>query len=434
VALTSLISLVAITIRSNFLFTEEGGTTTFTYCFQLIMTPYGILAVPIATVLYPRMARAYVNGDIPELGRIVRTAMGATVAVVLPVSIGLFLLAEPVIELLFERGAFHAGDTWTTARFLQVYAWVLVPHSLSILLSRPFYSMSDTRTPAAIQAGGILLSLLFAWLLLPSLGIQAVAWGALLGNGLGCGSAMVLLTLRLGMAGSFANLIGGVVRLVVAALVPIFLVGSILPLLAVPELRFVAPITRPAIVGQFDQVLYSATPGVSNTIPMSKWRSWWATYYPHRSPPEPLIPGGDERRLLVVWFPQGSLPSNAVAATLTPTGPKLQFRLMERVPQTWPSGPSIQQGAVIQWPDSVLPVHSVWLSSVDWPSAGSWFRILSPVLWCGGGGVLILLLYGAGLWVLRVEELRFIQRGFGSSPARGELDKEQDQRDSPSAG
>ncbi|MCX7624700.1 MAG: murein biosynthesis integral membrane protein MurJ, partial [Candidatus Sumerlaeaceae bacterium] len=153
-------NLVATIVRSNFLYTVGSGFTTYTFCFQLIMMPYGIIAVSIATVLYPVLAEHAARGSKSEF---LRTLVGGTKwtsFVLLPIVVVMSGLAEPIVRVVFERGQFSYANTRFTAQFLAIYALSILPYSLVVLATRAFYAQKDTLTPMWINIFGVILSIL----------------------------------------------------------------------------------------------------------------------------------------------------------------------------------------------------------------------------------------------------------------------------------
>jgi putative peptidoglycan lipid II flippase len=86
----------------------------------------------------------------------------------LPATVGLILLREPLVALLFQRGAFGAEDTQLVAWALLWYAAGLVGHSVVEIASRAFYALHDTRTPVIVGVGAMGLNVVLS-LTLPAL-------------------------------------------------------------------------------------------------------------------------------------------------------------------------------------------------------------------------------------------------------------------------
>ena len=87
----------------------------------------------------------------------------------------LIVLAQPVISVLFERGAFTHGDLVRTAGAMQFYAIGLLGLAASILLTRCFFAMRDSRTPVIVASSVMVLNVILSALLVHPFGINGLA-------------------------------------------------------------------------------------------------------------------------------------------------------------------------------------------------------------------------------------------------------------------
>jgi len=169
-----LANLVGTVVRSNFLYTVGSGFTTYTFCFQLIMMPYGIIAVSLATVLYPLLAEHAASNRKELFLESLMVGSRWTIFSLLPVVVLMSGLAEPIVRVVFERGQFSYANTRFTAQFLAIYALSILPYALVILASRAFYAQKDTATPMWINVAGVILNTACTVLLYRSLSILAI--------------------------------------------------------------------------------------------------------------------------------------------------------------------------------------------------------------------------------------------------------------------
>lgn len=122
---------------------------------RLIELPLGVVGVAMGTVLVPEMTRAIRSGDRAALVEAESRGLELATALVLPATLGLIVLAHPVIRVLFEHGAFTAADTAATAQALAILALGLPAHVLAKVLSPAFFAREDTRTPLIAALAGI---------------------------------------------------------------------------------------------------------------------------------------------------------------------------------------------------------------------------------------------------------------------------------------
>ena len=136
---------------------------------RVMELPIGIFTAAIATVVFPLIARHASRLDWTQLGADYHKGMRLVLVINVPAAAGLALLSEPIVRLLFERGAFGAADTALMTPILAVYALGLPFLSFTSLTLRGFYALKDTATPvraAALSFGvNLVLSIgLMPWL------------------------------------------------------------------------------------------------------------------------------------------------------------------------------------------------------------------------------------------------------------------------------
>ncbi len=147
----------------------------------LLLFPVGVLAIPFAEASLPAFSSLWVDRDQEGLVRQYHWALRRVLFLVIPATVGLAVLAKPLVGVLFERGAFDAEATSLTAGALVFYAVGLAGHGAVEVLARVFYSMQDTRTPVFIGAASLVLHMLLSWLLSLSMGIDGLALGVSVG-------------------------------------------------------------------------------------------------------------------------------------------------------------------------------------------------------------------------------------------------------------
>ena len=109
----------------------------------------------MGTVLVPALTQAIRDGDHAAMTQAESRGLELAVALALPATLAMMVLAEPIIRILFEHGAFTSADTDATARALQMLAVGLPAHVLTKTLSPAFFARDDTRTPLIATLSGI---------------------------------------------------------------------------------------------------------------------------------------------------------------------------------------------------------------------------------------------------------------------------------------
>ena len=122
---------------------------------RLIELPLGMVGVAMGTVLIPELTRALHGNDKGAIAHAESRALELAAGLALPAMLGLIVLSEPIVRLLFEHGAFTAADTASTAQALIWLALGLPAHVLVKTLSPAFFAREDTWTPLLATAEGI---------------------------------------------------------------------------------------------------------------------------------------------------------------------------------------------------------------------------------------------------------------------------------------
>jgi putative peptidoglycan lipid II flippase len=156
----------------------EGSISYMNWATTLIQFPHGLVATAISIAILPtlsRQAAAVVRDGVAEGRTAFRDTLGlglrlATV-LILPATIGLFVLATPIVDLLFEHGAFNATDTGITVLALRLYLIGLPFAAVDLLLIYAFYAQQDTLTPAVVGLLSLAVYMIIALTLMPRYGL-----------------------------------------------------------------------------------------------------------------------------------------------------------------------------------------------------------------------------------------------------------------------
>ncbi len=148
---------------------------------RLIELPLGIVGVAMGTVLIPELSRAVRGGDAQAVSYAELRALELAAGLALPATLGLIVLAEPIVRLLFEHGAFTASDAASTARALAWLSLGLPAHVLFKALAPAFFARENTTTPLIAVAKGLALALATTFLLGHLFGAEGIAAGVALG-------------------------------------------------------------------------------------------------------------------------------------------------------------------------------------------------------------------------------------------------------------
>ena len=122
----------------------EGSVSYLYYADRLVQFPLGIFAQATATAVLPSLSRQAANGDHAGMGDTFGHAMSLVLFITIPAMVGLIILRDPIVALLFKRGAFDAQTTRLTADALLYYALGLWAFSAVRIVVSTFYALQDT--------------------------------------------------------------------------------------------------------------------------------------------------------------------------------------------------------------------------------------------------------------------------------------------------
>lgn len=125
----------------------EGSVSWLQYAFRLVQLPIGMFGVAISIASLPLLAKQASQNKIDELRQTFVSALTMVMALCLPASIGLIILAEPIIAVIFEHGAFTSADTRATAMALSLYAVGLFGYAANKVVVPVFYAIKAPRFP-----------------------------------------------------------------------------------------------------------------------------------------------------------------------------------------------------------------------------------------------------------------------------------------------
>lgn len=180
-----------------------GGIAYMNWATTLVQFPQGLVATAISVAILPTLARQSAER---AAQRAFKDTLGLglrlTTTLILPAAMGLFVLAVPIIALLFEHGAFAAGDTEITAQALRLYLIGLPFAAIDLLLVYAFYARKDTLTPALVGVVSLAVYMLAALSLFESWGLFSLMIADSLKHFVHALIAGILLARRLGGFGS----------------------------------------------------------------------------------------------------------------------------------------------------------------------------------------------------------------------------------------
>jgi len=198
-AVTQLNVLVSTFLAS---YLPEGSVSYLYYADRLLEFPMGIFAIAIATAVLPSMSECSAKGDEEGLKEILSFALRLVFFVTLPAMVGLIVLRLPILNLLFQRGAFTAQSTEMTAQALLYYALGLAAFAGVRIVVPVFYSLQDSKTPVKVAFLALLANAGLGCILMIPLRHGGLALATSLAAGLNFALLLVLVKKKLGWIGA----------------------------------------------------------------------------------------------------------------------------------------------------------------------------------------------------------------------------------------
>jgi putative peptidoglycan lipid II flippase len=177
---------------------EQGAVSWLQYAFRLMYLPIGLFGVSIATAALPDLSKQAAEADKAAMRSTISSGLRLMLMLNVPATIGLIVLAEPIVAFLLEHGKFTSHDTAATAAALMFYAPGLLGYSAVKIASPSFYALRDSRTPVIISMASVALNLALNLVLVRVMGYRGLALGTAIAALFNALALLVLLGRRIG--------------------------------------------------------------------------------------------------------------------------------------------------------------------------------------------------------------------------------------------
>lgn len=167
-------SSVQVNVMINTMFASnlgDGPIFWLQIAFRLMQLPLGLFGVALGTVTLPVLARSIAAGRTVEFRQNLAKGMRLAFLLTIPSTLGLIVLAEPIISVLYQHGRFAVDQTMQAAAALKFYAIGLVAYSSMKVLVPAFYAMDRRTTPMYVSFVAIGVNLVLNWLFTFRLGL-----------------------------------------------------------------------------------------------------------------------------------------------------------------------------------------------------------------------------------------------------------------------
>jgi putative peptidoglycan lipid II flippase len=176
----------------------ELAPTAIDKAFRIYMLPQGVFAVAVVTVLFPSLARLAARRDVDGFRHTVALGLRRITFLLVPATVVLAVLAEPIVRLLYERGRFDAHQTDVVAGALAAFSIGLTFNGTMLMLNRAFFSLQENWVPTSVAFGNLAVNAI-----LDAVFYRFGVWGIPLATSVVnlAGTAVLLTVLRRRLAG-----------------------------------------------------------------------------------------------------------------------------------------------------------------------------------------------------------------------------------------
>ena len=240
-------------------FTGEQSLAWMRNATTLFQLPHGLVAVAISLAALPSLAQFYAAGNEADFRRTLGRGLRTVLALIVPATVGLAVLGLPIVQLLFQRGAFLPSDSQAVTVALNLYLIGLIPASLDWLLNYTFYARNDTLTPALVGMISVVVYLVFALLLVKPFGYRGLVFADSMKH---TGHFLIMLALLRRRLGSLRDLGAGNTALrtaLAAGVMGLALLAALALLKPLLPAGFWGHLALVSIAGGLGLLVYTAT-------------------------------------------------------------------------------------------------------------------------------------------------------------------------------
>lgn len=169
--ITQINTLIGTAIASG----RDGAVPSLNLADRVYQLPLGVVGVAVGVVLLPELARAIRGGAMKEAANLQNRSVEFTLFMTLPAAAALLVIAEPIVRVLYERGAFTTQDTAVVSSILAIFGLGLPAFVLIKAFTPGYFAREDTRTPMIFAAISVAVNVATALTLFPTMGAPGIA-------------------------------------------------------------------------------------------------------------------------------------------------------------------------------------------------------------------------------------------------------------------
>lgn len=132
------------------------------YSYNLYLIIVGVFSYTLSNIIFPELSKLTADNNKSMIVEILNKSIKISLFLIIPMSVGIGVLSNDIIKLIYERGEFTATSTYLTGGALTYYAIGMIGYGLMEILNKAFYAMQDSKTPMKISALAIIMNILLS--------------------------------------------------------------------------------------------------------------------------------------------------------------------------------------------------------------------------------------------------------------------------------
>ncbi len=185
--------------------------------FRVYMLPQGMFSVALATVLFPALSRFAARKDLDGMRTMLATGTRQIFFLLIPAAVFTLVLAEPIVQLIYQRGQFGPKSTQEVSTALFWFSFSLPFAGVNLLLTRTFFSLQRPWYPTVLAMLSMVVNIVISLLLYKPLGIAGLVIGTAASSAVMCGQQFIGLRRLLGGRLDAGHTLTAVIRISIAS-------------------------------------------------------------------------------------------------------------------------------------------------------------------------------------------------------------------------
>jgi putative peptidoglycan lipid II flippase len=197
---------------------QEGSVSALYYANRLMLLPLSLFGIAVSSVSLPSISKSVILKDFDTVKKTLCENINIMFYFIIPSTVGLIILANPIVKLLFERGKFDSLATSMSTSTLQFYCVGLFSYSLVKIVVTVFYALKDTKTPVKIASVCVLANIIGSYLLMKILKVGGLALSTSLSSILNLSLLLYFVRKRIGAIGFRARILKNLIKILISSL------------------------------------------------------------------------------------------------------------------------------------------------------------------------------------------------------------------------